>query len=250
MTLDALAFDVDGTVAETEDLHRRAFNLAFSQHGVSIAWDATEYRKLLKVTGGKERIARSLAEHGIRLPAPQIAELHATKTAAYERLLATEGATWRPGVLRIMRAARERGVPIAIATTTTEANLDPLFRTVMGPQWRSAFAAIVAGDAVALKKPAPDVYLQVVRQLGIAAPRCVAFEDSAAGVRSARAAGCVVVATRSAWLADDDLSGADLHLEHLGDLGELWENEHPLLRERWLTLDGLESWHRGRLARA
>lgn len=244
MNLDALVFDVDGTVAETEDLHRRAFNLAFARSGVPLAWDAREYRRLLKVAGGKERIARSLAEHEKPLPAPDIARIHAAKTIIYAELLGAEGAPWRPGVLRLMRDAGRRGVPLAIATTTTEANLDPLFKPVMGMGWRRAFAAIVAGDAVARKKPAPDAYLLVVRQLGIRAARCVVFEDSAAGIRSARGAGCVVVSTRSAWLPDDDLRQADLQLQHLGDFGALWEREHPLLRERWLSFKGLEAWYR------
>lgn len=244
MTLDALVFDVDGTVAETEDLHRRAFNLAFARHGIELSWNAREYRRLLGVAGGKERIARSLAEHETPLPAQDIARIHATKTAIYTELLAAEGAPWRPGVLRLMRDARRRGVPLAIATTTTEANLDPLFSPVMGAEWRSAFAAVVAGDAVARKKPAPDAYLRVIQLLGARAAHCIVFEDSTAGVRSARGAGCIVVATPSAWLADDDLREADLRLQHLGDFGALWEQKHPLLRERWLSFQGLESWYR------
>lgn len=249
-SLEAVAFDVDGTVAETEDLHRRAFNLAFAMHGVPLAWDASEYRRLLKVAGGKERIAHSLAAHRISLHAHHVAAIHATKTDFYAELLGFEGAPWRPGVLRIMNGARRRGVPLAIATTTTDSNLDPLFAPVMGPGWRSAFGAIVAGDAVARKKPAPDVYLEVVRRLGIRAANCVVFEDSAAGIQSARRAGCVVVSTPSAWLPDDDLGEADLRLEHLGDVGALWEREHPELGERWLSLEGLESWRRRRMPSA
>lgn len=241
--LEALIFDVDGTVAETEDLHRRAFNLAFSRHGVELAWDARAYRRLLRVPGGKERIARSLAEHEMPRPLAEIAAIHATKTEIYTSMLAAEGAPWRPGVLRLMRDARRQGLRLAIATTTTEANLDPLFEPELGPGWRLYFAAIAAGDAVPRKKPAPDIYLEVMKRLGRAAAQCVAIEDSAAGVQSARAAGCAVVSTRSRWLPDDDLDAADLRLEHLGDVGCLWEREHPLLRTRWLSAKGLLLWH-------
>jgi len=242
--LDALLFDVDGTVAETEGVHRRAFNLAFARHGIDIAWDAREYRRLLRVHGGKERIGRSLAEHETPLAREEIARIHATKTAIYESLLAAEGAAWRPGIARLMGEARRRGLRLAIVTTTTEANLDPLFAPVMGRGWRAAFDAIVAGDAVARKKPAPDGYLEVLKRLGARARRCVAFEDSAPGVQAARDAGCPVVSTRSRWLADDDLRAADLQLEHLGDVGMLWEREHPLLRQRWLSAKALIAWHR------
>jgi beta-phosphoglucomutase-like phosphatase (HAD superfamily) len=146
-------------------------------------------------------------------------------------------------VLRLIRDARRLGLKLAIATTTTDANLDPLFEPVLGREWRLYFAAIAAGDAVPRKKPAPDIYVEVVKRLGRKASHCVAFEDSAAGVQSARAAGCAVVSTRSRWLPDDDLEGADLRLEHLGDVGALWEREHPLLRTRWLSAKGLVLWH-------
>ena len=245
--LEALIFDVDGTVAETEDLHRRAFNLAFMQHGIDISWTPRDYRRLLRVPGGKERIARSLAEHEMPRPAEEIARVHATKTSLYESLLVAEGVAWRPGVLRLMRDAHRLRLRLAIATTTTEANLDPLFAPEMGRTWRVNFAAIVAGDAVARKKPAPDVYLEVLKRLRLKGERCVAFEDSAAGVKSAQAAGCAVVSTRSRWLPDEDLSAADLQLEHLGDIGVLWEREHPLVRQRWLGAKALAAWHRRRL---
>lgn len=248
--LDALIFDVDGTVAETEALHRRAFNLAFERHGIDLAWDAKEYRRLLRVHGGKERIARALAERETPRPREEIARVHATKTAIYEALLGAEGAPWRPGVARLMAEAQRRGLRLAIATTTTEANLEPLFAPVLGRGWRERFAAIVAGDAVARKKPAPDIYIEVVKRLRTRPERCVAFEDSAAGVASARAAGCLVIGTRSDWLSTDDLADADLQLEHLGDPGSLWECAHPALRQRWLSAKGLIAWHRASLARS
>ncbi len=242
--LEALIFDVDGTIAETEDLHRRAFNLAFRFHGIDIAWDAREYRRLLEVAGGKERISRSLAEHGDPRPAGQVAFLHATKTQFYERLLADEGAPWRPGVARLMAEARQMGMRLAIATTTTEANLDPLFAPVAGKGWRALFDAIVAGDAVARKKPAPDVYQEALRRLDVKPGHAVAFEDSPAGVESARRAGLRVIATRSAWHPHADLGDADLLLEHLGDCGRLWDQVHPLINRRWLSAKALVAWHR------
>ncbi|MGE5096126.1 MAG: HAD-IA family hydrolase [Betaproteobacteria bacterium] len=246
--LDALIFDVDGTVAETEALHRRAFNLAFERHGIDLAWDPKEYRRLLRVHGGKERIARALAEHEMPRPREEIARVHATKTRIYEELLAAEGAPWRAGVARIMAEAPRRGLRLAIATTTTEANLEPLFAPVMGRGWRSRFAAIAAGDAVAHKKPAPDIYVEVVKRLRARPEHCIAFEDSAAGVASARDAGCFVIGTRSDWLSADDLAEADLQIDNFGDPGCLWEQQHPALRQRWLSAKSLIAWHASSLA--
>jgi len=244
--LEALIFDVDGTVAETEGLHRRAFNMAFERHGVAIRWDEKEYRRLLRVHGGKERIARSLAEHEEPRPAAEIAAIHATKTRLYDELLKAEGVPWRPGVVRLMNEARRAGLRLALATTTSEVNLESLFAPVLGEGWRARFEAIVAGDAVAHKKPAPDVYLEALRRLGLAAAQAVAFEDSRAGVEAARAAGIAVVAVPSRWLAGDDLSGADLVLEHFGDAGALWDDAHPALDRRWLSARELLAWHERR----
>lgn len=241
--LDALIFDVDGTVAETEDLHRRAFNLALARHGVDIAWDPREYRRLLQIHGGKERLQRSLAEHETPRSRDEIAAIHTTKTAIYESMLGAEGAPWRPGVARLMGEALRRGLRLAIATTTTAANLEPLFAPVIGRDWRRCFSAVLAGDMVAHKKPAPDIYRECVTRLGTRPQACIAFEDSGAGVASAREAGCYVVATRSEWLAGDYLGGAHLQVPHLGDPGRLWDQEHPFLHRRWLSIKDLAAWH-------
>lgn len=248
--LEALIFDVDGTVAETEGLHRRAFNMAFERHGVAIRWDEKEYRRLLRVHGGKERIARSLAEHEEPRPMAEVAGIHATKTRIYDELLRTEGVPWRPGVLRLMTEARRIGLRLALATTTTEANLDPLFAPVLGAAWRARFEAIVAGDAVVHKKPAPDAYIAALKRLALAPEKAVAFEDSRAGVEAAHAAGIAVVAVPSRWLAGDDLSMADLVVEHFGDAGALWDARHPALAQRWLSARELVAWHERRLAGA
>lgn len=244
--LEALIFDVDGTVAETEDLHRRAFNLAFGLCEVELAWDAREYRRLLRVPGGKERIAAALAELGCRRPAEELAAIHDAKTRFFSKLLGAAAAPWRPGVRRLMDEASRAGLRLALATTTSEANLEPLFAPVLGAGWRARFAAIVAGDAVRRKKPAPDAYVEALRRMGLEAQDAVAFEDSAAGVASARAAGLAVVAAPSAWLAGDDLSGADLVVDDLGDPARPWSAAHPGLGQRWVTLAALAAWHESR----
>src|SRR6186713_649364 len=122
----ALIFDVDGTLAETEELHRQAFNHAFLHHGLDWHWDRAAYKELLRVTGGKERI-RAYHE---RLPiAPplsdeDIAALHRIKTAHYAESVETGCCPLRPGVAELLSAARARGQRLAIATTTSHGNID------------------------------------------------------------------------------------------------------------------------------
>jgi HAD superfamily hydrolase (TIGR01509 family) len=210
MTLKALIFDVDGTIAETEELHRAAFNAAFAQAGLDWNWSVEDYARLLRVTGGKERIAAHLAS----LPAPpalaaeDIAALHRAKTARYVALVAGGALALRPGVQALLDRARERGLALAIATTTTEANVEALAQAVWSRPAREVFDVLATGDEVRAKKPAPDIYLLALARLGLRPAEAVAFEDSGNGVRSARAAGLRVVAARSVYSAGDDLGGA------------------------------------------
>ncbi|MGO4725651.1 MULTISPECIES: HAD family hydrolase [unclassified Inquilinus] len=216
MRLQAILFDVDGTLAETEDAHRGAFNTAFQGAGLDWHWDRDLYRELLVVTGGKERIGHYLS----RLAAPppcDVAALHRAKTECYTALVSTGGVRLRPGVIRLLSEARRQGVRLAIATTTTPANVMALLATTLGPDGMSLFEVMVAGDAVPRKKPAPDVYRAVLEALGLPSSGCIAIEDSRAGVLSARRAGLPVLATPSLYTRDDDLRHA---LAVLSDLGE------------------------------
>src|SRR5262249_31204691 len=124
----ALIFDVDGTLAETEEVHRRAFNDAFGQAGLDWRWSRMVYKELLRVTGGKERIRAfdDMRHSGTPLSDNRIAELHRMKTARYAELIAAGGCKLRPGVAALLAAARERGQRPAIATTTSRGNIDAL----------------------------------------------------------------------------------------------------------------------------
>jgi len=238
--LKAVLFDVDGTLAETEEYHRCAFNAAFAQLGVQAHWSAQQYRELLKVTGGKERLRAYFTQRGDLPDDAQIAQLHAAKNALYAQGIAAGAARLRPGVQRLMHEAQRAGVRLGIATTTSEVNLDALLRPLLGAQWSRAFSCVVAGDQVAHKKPAPDVYLACLARLDIGAHEAVAIEDSAAGVRAARAAGIAVVATPSQYTDTDDFSQADCLLPHLGEPDLPWEHLPPGFAQRRLQLADLQ----------
>jgi HAD superfamily hydrolase (TIGR01509 family) len=213
----ALIFDVDGTLAETEELHRQAFNEAFSAHGLDWRWPQALYGELLSVTGGKERILHYARAHRPGEPPPspeQVAAIHAHKTRAYTAGVEAGAVTLRPGVARLIAEARRAGFRLAIATTTSRPNIEALLRRAL-PEVR--FEAVVAGDEVPSKKPAPDVYEAVLREFGCGPACCAAVEDSANGVRSAYAAGIPVIATPGVYTAGDDFAGA---FSVVSDLGE------------------------------
>lgn len=218
----ALIFDVDGTLAETEELHRQAFNHAFARHGLDWQWDRAVYKDLLRVTGGKERIR---AHHErLRIAAPlsdvEIAELHRIKTAHYAELVETGCCPLRPGVTDLLAAAKARGQRLAIATTTSHGNIDALLSRALGAGWAADFDAIVAGDDVRHKKPAPDAYVETLARLKLNASDCVAIEDSTNGLIAASRANIPVLITRSMFFRDDDFSGARVVLDDLSGLGE------------------------------
>ncbi|PXV65629.1 HAD superfamily hydrolase (TIGR01509 family) [Sinimarinibacterium flocculans] len=210
MTLRALIFDVDGTLAETEEAHRSAFNAAFVQAGLDWFWSVSLYTELLRVTGGKERIreyARRCVPEWLQLPDvdARIRALHARKTALYAAAVRAGAVQLRPGVRRLIDECHARRVRMAIATTTSEANVRELLDGCLGAD---PFDCIVAGDAVAAKKPAPDVYVAVLKRLDLSASACLAIEDSAAGLAAARGAGIATLVTPSAYTRDHDFNGA------------------------------------------
>ena len=208
--LQALIFDVDGTLAETEELHRRAFNAAFAAAGLAWSWDQALYTKLLEVTGGKERIRHYIDAYGARplLDDDSIASLHRDKTARYTSLVESGDITLRPAAASLMEEARAAGIRLAIATTTSRPNVDALLRAT---QCEADFEVIAAGDEVRAKKPAPDIYVLALQRLGLAPAACVAIEDTLNGLRSAQGAGLACIITPSMYGGNGPFPGA-LHV--------------------------------------
>ena len=221
MKLKALIFDVDGTLADTEEAHRGAFNEAFRQHGLDWNWSKPTYAHLLSVAGGKERLKAhidSLAPHaGENLELTgRIDAIHRTKTEIYASMVQSGQVPLRDGVERLIDEAAAANVQLAIASTTTLANIETLLRTALGRYSMQRFAVVGASDQVRHKKPAPEIYRFVLRELARPAEDCVAIEDSRNGLTAAKTAGLYTVVTPSHWTLTEDFSAADLVLPSLG----------------------------------
>jgi HAD superfamily hydrolase (TIGR01509 family) len=211
MAIQALIFDVDGTLAETEEAHRAAFNRTFAAVGLDWDWTEELYRDLLRVAGGKERMAHYASRQGFTLPDAgdrSIATLHARKTATYNAIVRDGGVGLRPGVAELIAEARQAGLALAIATTTSLENVRSLVEVTLGGSLADHFDVVAAGDMVPAKKPAPDVYLLALAGLSVPAEQAVAFEDSAIGLAAARAAGIETIVAPSRYTKHDDFRGA------------------------------------------
>lgn len=219
MRLKAIIFDVDGTLAETEQAHRRAFNQAFTDARLAWHWSEADYAALLTTTGGREWIARYRAEIGLAPDPATVAALHLRKNEIYAELLAAGEIAPRPGIMRLIHESLDRGLTLAIATTASRANLDGLLRHVLGPGAKLWFQVIVAGEDVVAKKPDPEAYMRALAGLRLAARDCVAIEDSEHGLTSARAARIATVITPSRFTAGHDFSGATRICDDLDDGG-------------------------------
>ena len=213
--LQALIFDVDGTLADTEMAHLAAFNQAFAEMGLDWRWDVPLYTRLLAVSGGKERIKAYWQTLGTQpkditgaVMQETIDHLHEIKTAAYEQAVQDGAVQMRPGVLALLSAASAAGLRLAIATTTSPVNIAALLRQAIGPDWKLNFSVIEDASTAPCKKPDPMVYQQTLSRLGLAPEHCLAFEDSENGLRAAMAAGLSTIITPNDFTAEHDFKGA------------------------------------------
>ena len=220
--LRALIFDLDGTIADTEEVHRRAFNQAFAEHGLPWAWSQAEYAGLLSISGGRERTLQYARQsvpppfHGAQL-IELARKLHSAKSALYARMLAERGVPLRPGVLRLLNEARCSGIRLAIASSTSPANVRAACDGSLPGDWADWFDIVATCDVVEAKKPSAAVYRYVLEHTGWRAGECVAIEDTPNGNRAALGAGLATVITTHAFTHDGDFDGASLVVDGLGD---------------------------------
>lgn len=220
--LQAVIFDVDGTIADTERHgHRVAFNRAFEDLGLPYRWDEDEYGRLLATPGGERRLDAYLAAQGVGQPerAGLARDLHHRKQAIFLDLMARGAAPLRPGVDRLLDELAAGGVRVAVATTAGRSWVGQLLSTVLGAERAGRFEAVVTGEDVRVRKPDPEVYVIALDRLGCPAGAAVAVEDSEVGVAAAKGAGLACLAVRNGYTLTHDLGRADLVVEDFGARG-------------------------------
>ena len=224
--MPALIFDCDGVLADTEkDGHLPSFNKTFEHFNLPVRWSVEDYAIKLKIGGGKERLKSLISPDFIRdakisdnpeLQAEEIAKWHKYKTNIYTELVEQGVLPARPGIARIIKKAYEENWVLAVASTSHEKSVKAVLEHAVGKELASKFS-IFAGDVVAKKKPAPDIYLLALEKLELNPEEVIVVEDSSNGLKAALAAGLKTVVTISSYTANEDFSGASLVVSSLGD---------------------------------
>ena len=222
--LKTIIFDVDGTLANTEEIHRQSFNCAFAEFGLDYRWSEQEYTKLLSISGGRERITAFLKAQNFDIKGDInlrdfALRMHQRKSEIYREKLVAGHIGLRTGVLRLINEARQEGVRLGIATATCYENVKTLLQTNLGTDGLTYFDVIVTSDIIKDKKPSPVVYQFALAELGLTPEYCIAIEDTTNGNRAARAAGLKSVITTHAFTIDNDFNGASLVIDQLGEPG-------------------------------
>jgi HAD superfamily hydrolase (TIGR01509 family) len=184
--LAAVLFDMDGTLVDSEKIWSVGLTELAGHYGGVLSAEARR-----AMVGSNMTDSMRILHDDLGLPTAK-ADTDASVVWLEERVkeLFQDGVAWRPGAQELLAALRAEGVPLALVTATHRHLVDVALVTIGADN----FDAVVAGDEVDRTKPHPMPYLTAARLLGADPARCVAVEDSPNGLKSARAAGCVVLA--------------------------------------------------------
>ena len=242
-SLQAVFWDVDGTLAETElQGHRLAYNRAFKEFGLDWIWDEDLYIDMLTIPGGRQRMQNYSERLGQCLDAAALDQLRVIKQRHYLDVVASGAVKLRPGVPDLLAELSASGVQQWIVTSSGKASVEALLRS-LSTDMRDAFQGMVTADDVERHKPNPDPYLCALEWSEVPSDRALAVEDSASGLQSASSARLRCLLTPSAWDQDWPFftERAQSVVDHLG--GEQAPTVHhgPTCAEGRITLEYLQS---------
>lgn len=203
---DALVFDLDGVIVDTETVIHEVWSEMFASYGCSFT--AEEWATAIGTDHGFDPLAALMERSMVPLPPP--AELQQHIARAEKALL--EGMSPLPGIREWIEGAERLGMGVAVASSSPAAWVDSRLADV---GLASRFVVVSCRSEHLKAKPAPDLYLDACSRLGVEPSRAIAVEDSINGLTAARAAGLMCVAVPNSMTLDHDLSAANLMLESL-----------------------------------
>eukprot|EP00878_Enallax_costatus_P014684 GHUV01015360.1.p1 GENE.GHUV01015360.1~~GHUV01015360.1.p1 ORF type:complete len:309 (+),score=93.91 GHUV01015360.1:313-1239(+) len=259
--LQALVFDCDGVILESEDLHRRAYNATFQHFNVQcgvagvVDWDEQFYDMLQNtVGGGKPKMRWYFNRFGWptssilsgQKPSTEaeqallIDTLQDWKTDKYQEMIGSGEVEPRPGVLRLMDEARAAGLKVAVCSAATKSSVVFTLKSLLGEQRFNSLDCFLAGDDVDKKKPNPLIYQVAAQKLGVSPSDCVVVEDSTIGLEAALGAGMRCIITYTPSTKQQAFTGADIIVHELGDnvtLADLQQKPAAARDDRLVSAD-------------
>lgn len=197
----AVLFDMDGTLIDSEHLWLAAEIEVMAELGSN--WGAADQEHCLG--GPLERVAEYMVQRSDTDRSPEaVGELLLSTIEGHMR---REPLQWRPGAIEFLKATIDADVPRALVTASWVVLVEALADRMRAEIGTDPFTVIVAGDHITNSKPHPEPYLRAAELIGVPASDCLAIEDSPTGVRSAAAAGCVVVAVPHIAPIPSDITG-------------------------------------------
>ena len=201
--MKAIIFGSIGTLVETSDIQRQSFNHAFKQIGIDWYWDKNKYKKLLKKSGGINRVEHFANINQSTVDSKKIREL---KTQYFNRYLNSNTINPREGVLKVIKYAKLNNIKIGLASTTTIENIDAIFTTLKDKIIKTDFNFIGNNKLIKKVKPYPDIYFEALKKLNVKENECIAIEDSIESAKSAYEAKIECIAFPGLFHLNDDFS--------------------------------------------
>mgnify|MGYP001422224570 FL=1 len=178
----AVLFGSIGTIIETSDLQRKAFNQAFKKNNLNWVWTKKIYKILLNKSGGKDRILNYALQKKISVDADRLRNL---KTKIFNDYLKKKKLKPRPGVKQLVADCKKKGVKLALVTSTTNNNINSIFFCLKKSINKKDFDFIGNSKIITKPKPFPDIYKFALKKLKLKANQCIAIEDSQESLNSA-----------------------------------------------------------------
>lgn len=224
LSYDAVLFDLDGVLTPTAEVHMHAWQTMFEE--LFAAWDITPAyteRDYFDHLDGKKRydgVAALLRSRDIEVPwgdpsdppsSDTVCGIGNRKNAVFERVLRADGIAPYPGSLRLLDRLVAKRMPVAVVSSSKNAE-EVLAAAGIRDRFEVVMDGVIAERDHLASKPAPDVFVEAARMLGVDPARSAAVEDAISGVRSAAAGGFALVVGVDRGVGADDLRAAGAHV--------------------------------------
>lgn len=255
MALEAIIFDVDGTIAETDEIQRAAFNLSFRDKELKWHWSHAVYARLTEAPSPQEKLLKFITDFRTDELDDMIASglfdsLIARTQRHFFQLIESGSVSLRPGVARLIKEARNRRIKLALCTTSPVQTFEVLLQNHFGLSALDIFDTVTSRETLRPGSSAQEAYEHTVEALDCAPSNCFAIEDSELGVMAARSAGLNVLATPGIYTCAGNFSQANLVLSDLGHPAAPFQLiSGDAAMHNFVSVDALETWS-NKMARA